>query len=416
MKLILTFFLLLLLSISCKSQCNSELKNYSTAFKNIEAKSFSFLDNSLKDVQIVGYGEDTHGTAEFTILAGELMKYLSEKHDFKLFILETGFGEGQYLNDYIQGKNDDLQFIMNERNQTWRYRTKEFYEVMNSLKEYNKNNDDKIYIYGCEMQYIHTDINRIKEYLIKVNSDYKIDGFKKPNLWMNFDENEKVDYYISYTKLKKYFIENYENFKTKTSEKEFQIAYHQLEIIGQFVTSINQSNLQRKHDFREIFMLENIQWILNYEKEDRKLFFWAQNDHIGNTIINGTSNSIGRLLKNGFGDHYFSIATDFGTGSFLAYPANANETGNWRHQIFTVDKVMENTFTNCLKKIGKPNTFLNIRKARSIDNLKLFFDKPLTQMSGAGAQIRHYKTETRYTGIEFDAIIYLDNTREITWK
>ena len=106
MKYLLILILFGTISISCSAQCNSELKNYSTGFDKIKASSFSFLDDELNKVRIVGYGEDTHGTAEFTLLAKELIEYLSEKQGFKILIIETGFGEGQYLNDYIHGKRD----------------------------------------------------------------------------------------------------------------------------------------------------------------------------------------------------------------------------------------------------------------------------------------------------------------------
>ena len=400
---------------SLYAQCHSELTQYAVGFNDLKSSSFSFLDDVLKDVKIVGYGEDTHGTSEFTLLAEELITYLSDTHGFKIFVLETGFGEGQYLNDYIQGKTDDLKFIMNNRNQTWRYRTKAFYQLMNALKVYNQNATDKIHIYGCEMQYVVTDLNRIKDYLKKVDSNYTIEGFEKVNLWQNFNEQEKVKYFNSYAKLKAYFIENYEIFKNKTSQNEFDLAFHQVEVLGQFVTAINQNVYQRKHDFREIYMLENIQWILNYEGRDSKLFYWAHNAHIGDMTLNGTSNSIGRLLKNSYGEYYFSIGTDFGTGNFIAYPADANETGNWRHQTFTVENIVENTFTQCLKNLGKPNAFLNFRKANTNNDLKLFLSEPLTQMSEAGAQIRSNITETSYLGKEFDAIIYLNETHEIKW-
>ncbi len=61
MKFKLTFFLIILLNVSCYSQCNSNLEQYAFGFENIKANSFSFLDDALKDVRIVGYGEDTHG-------------------------------------------------------------------------------------------------------------------------------------------------------------------------------------------------------------------------------------------------------------------------------------------------------------------------------------------------------------------
>ncbi|WP_426430911.1 erythromycin esterase family protein [Winogradskyella sp. HB-48] len=399
----------------CFAQCHTELKNYTTGFESIQASSFSFLDEALNDIRIVGYGEDTHGTGEFTILAKELMQYLLEQHDFKILIIETGFGEGLYLNDYIQGKRDDLEFILKEINSTWRYRTKEFIGLMNWLRDYNENNKDKIFLYGCEMQYVRSEISRIKDYLKSVESDYKIEGFEKNNLWEQFNDDEKTDYFIAYTKLKKYFIENSEAFKNKTSEEEFNIAYHLVEILGQFVTTINQNHGQRKADFRDIYMGENILWIMNHYNHNKKAMYWAHNAHVGDWVDNGIVDVTGHQLRKLYGEYYFNIATDFGTGNFIAYPNDANKTGNWRFKTFTVDKVIEDTFTNCLKSFGKPNTFLNVRAARTNENLAFYLNSGLTSMSGAGARARSNETETKLFGRAFDAVIYLDKTNAITW-
>lgn len=408
MKFRLILLFIGILNISCSAQCNSELENYAIGFDEIKASSFSFLDNSLNDIRIVGYGEDTHGTAEFTLLAKELINYLSVKQGFKVFIIETGFGEGQYLNDYIQGKRDDLSTILNEHNSTWRYRTKEFNKLMNWLRDYNKNNADNIYLYGCEMQYVISDVNRIRDYLEIVDSEYKIDGFEK-HLWQTIEESEKTDYYISYVKLKKYFTDNYEKFKSKTSEKEFNLAYHHIEVLGQFVTTINQNVYQRKNDFRDIYMGENIQWILNFHGDKSKALYWAHNAHVGDWVSNGIVDVTGHQLRKIYRNSYFNIATDFGTGEFLAFSQDG------KMETFGYEKVLENTFTECLKNLGKPNVFVNIRKAREDKKMIEYLNSDFTTMSGAGANVRNSKTETNDLGKAFDGIIYLDKTNKINW-
>lgn len=408
MKYLLAFLFIGIFSASSFSQCNSDLEKYSVGFNEIKASSFSFLDSSLNDVRIVGYGEDTHGTAEFTLLTKELMEYLSKKHHFKVLIIETGFGEGQYLNDYIHGKRDDLKTILEEHNSTWRYKTTEFYQLMDWLKEYNKNNSDKINIYGCEMQYVISDVNRIREYLKLVNSDYRIDGFEK-HLWQPMEESEKTDFYISYAKLKKHFIDNYKTFISKTSEKEFELAYQHVVVLGQFVTAIIQNTEQRKHDFRDIYMAENIEWILNFHGNESKALFWAHNAHVGDWVDNGIVDVTGHQLRKRYGNSYFNIATDFGTGEYLAF------SKDWKMETFCYDKVLENTFTKCLKNMGSPNTFLNLRKARENKEIAAYLNSALTTMSGAGAQVRNSQTETKEIGKAFDAIIYLDKTSKINW-
>lgn len=414
MKHIIALFLIAFLNTACSAQSPSELKKYTTGFETIESNALSFLDKELDNIRIVGYGEDTHGTAEFTQLAASLMKYLSEKHGFKILVIETGFGEGQYLNDYIQGKRNDLKNILDKHNSTWRYKTKAFHQFMNWLKQYNQNNADKIYLYGCEMQYVIADVNRIKDYLKTVGSNYKLEGFEK-HLWQSMTEDEKIAYYNSYAQLKKHFIDNYETFKAKSSPEAFNLIYHHIEILGQFVTAINQNIEQRKHDFRDIYMGENIQWILNFHGQDSKALYWAHNAHVGDWINNGIVDVTGHQLRKIYGESYFNIATDFGTGEFIAYPSDAHQTGNWRLQTFAHDQALENTFSHQLKSMGAPNAFFNIRKTRKNKALLEFLNNPITTMSGAGAQTRQNNTETNDLGNAFDGILYLDKSTRITF-
>lgn len=390
------------------AQCPTAIGDYTNGFEEISAASFSFLEEELDEVKIVGYGEDTHGTAEFTTLAQELMKYLVEEQEFKVFIIEAGFGEGQYFNDYIQGKEVDLKTILEKHNSTWRYMTKEFADLMNWLKSYNETHTEKIHIYGCEMQYVISDVNRIKDYLTVVKSDYVIEGFEK-HLWQQITAQEKIDYYMTYVKLKQYFIDHYEEFVKKTSEDEFSMAYQHVLILGQFVTAIHQNWEQRKHDFRDIYMAENIQWIMNFHGDESKALYWAHNAHIGDWINNGIVDVAGHQLRKIYGEAYYNIATDFGTGEFVAF-SQEGSMGNFKHH-----EVLDGTLTKCLQALGKPNVFLSIRKARSNESLNAYFDEYLTTMSGAGAQVRSTKTETNDIGKAFDAIIYLDKTHPINW-
>jgi len=408
------FFLSLFLIPSITfSQCTDELKNYITGFNELKSSSFDFLDDKLDTVKIVGYGEDTHGSAEFTLVAKELMSYLTTKHDFNILILETGFGEGQYLNEYIQGKRNDIKTILKEHNSTWRYRTLEFLTLMKWLREYNEQSETKITIYGCEMQYVISDIHRIENYLKKVGSNYKITGFEK-YLWQNITEKEKYDYYISLHKLKSYFNKNYEEFKNKTSEKELNLIYHHIEVVAQFVTTIHQSVYQRKMDFRDIYMAENVTWILANEHPESKALFWAHNDHIGNWIANGMVDVAGHFLKKTFGDSYYNIATDFGTGDFFAFPHNPKEVGN-DMRVFSFEKIDPDTFTHCIQQHGTPNAFVDLRSAKLDEILKYYLEKPLNIMYGAGSQEWGTQTRTIDIGKAFDAIIYIDKITTITF-
>jgi len=409
-----TFFLILIMfPILLVGQCNTNLNKYITGFKQLNSNSFSFLDNQLENVKIVGYGEDTHGSAEFTLLAKELIDYLSKNHKFNIFILETGFSEGLYLNDYVQGKRDDIKTILNEHNSTWRYKTEEFILLMDWIKNHNKTSKTKITIYGSEMQYVISDVRRIQNYLTHIGSKYKIEGFEK-HLWQNITEEEKSDYFISYSKLKSYFLANSVDFKNKSSEKEFQLIYHQIEILGQFVFTIHQNIHQRKMDLRDLYIAENIEWILAYEDTKSKALYWAHNVHVGNWVSNGIVDVAGHHLKKRFKDSYYNIATDFGTGDFFAFAHNPKKDGNGL-QKFNFNTIDTSTFTYCIKRQGKPNAFIDLRNAKQKQGLKNYLEKPLKIMYGAGSTEWGKETQTVGIGKAFDAILYINKVTALNF-
>lgn len=414
MRVLLYLFLVIILQGSCTAQqCDVDLSPYATGFDRISAADFSFLDEELDGVRIVGYGEDTHGTAEFTTMAQEMMRYMAEEHGFRLFVIETGFGEGQYLEDYIQGRRDDLVEIMAQHNSTWRYETDEFYAMMEWLREYNRAHpSDPIHLYGCEMQYVTDDVGRIEAYLASVGADYTIEGFDK-HLWQSWEDSEETDHYIAYAQLKAYFDENREAFIAKSSERSYQLAYQHVMVLGQFVSAIIQNVYQRMNDLRDIYMGENIQWIMNHHGSDSQALYWAHNAHVGDWISNGIVDVTGHQLKKIYGPAYYKIATDFGTGEYRAFSADPTVSDI---QTIQVDEIIDGTITQCLQQLGSPNAFVNLRAARQDPSIRLYLDQPLTTMAGAGAQARGTTTETNYMGRAFDAIIYLDRSSVITWR
>ena len=82
------FFTLLIFTTQVSGQCNAKLNKYITGFDQLKSSSFSFLDGRLENIKIVGYGEDTHGSAEFSLVAKELIEYLSKQHNFNILIFK----------------------------------------------------------------------------------------------------------------------------------------------------------------------------------------------------------------------------------------------------------------------------------------------------------------------------------------
>lgn len=412
-KIVLIFCIILSFQAYGQGQnCHPWLKNYATSLNSIDKSAFSFLDNKLDNVRIVGFGEDTHGTAEFTSMAASLMIYLAEKHNFQIFFIENGFGETTYLNDYINDRLPDAEKILKENISTWRYQTTEFVILLHTLKGYNlKHPKNPIQIFGIEMHYPFQEAKKLNQYFSKCELPELSATFDK-TLYQDISEDEQGDLFIAYQNARKQLSNKKDYLISRSSEHEYAYAVLNLNILGQYVSAINQQNEQIKHDLRDIYMEVNLTNILAFLGNEKKALVWAHNAHIGNWVSNGIVDVLGHQLKKKYGDNYFNIATHFGTGEYLAFPSNANEIG-WQLLPQRRSNIYENSFTTCLARLGNPNVFLDFGRIRENPEYKCAIIEPLILMSGAGAQT--YGTETSFVevGKAFDGIFYIENSTPI---
>lgn len=392
-----------------------DLRAYSIPFETLEHDQFTFLADHAKTARIIGIGESTHGTADFTELPRELLAYLADECGYNTLIIESMVGEVAYLNDYVLGKRDDLDHILIEINTSWRYRTIQFIELIDWIRAYNETHaDNPIEIHGMEMQIVLADAQRVRDYLQLVGSQTEVPNIEQ-HLWQQVTRDQHLEWFTQLQTVFRELESNQESWAFTHGEDAYWTAYHHAEVMQQFLLAIAQTREQRKHDLRDIYMAENVEWIMWQRGKDSKALLWAHNSHIADGVDNGIVDVLGHQLRKRFGDSYFAIASLFGTGSYYAFPPNAKEVG-WKFELYDRKTIQADTFTAVLQELGRPNVFVDFRAARAnSESLNCELNAPMKIMSGAGAQ--RYPAETRLDnlGSKFDAVIYLDESDPIDW-
>ncbi|MFG0291776.1 MAG: erythromycin esterase family protein [Phycisphaerales bacterium JB050] len=391
------------------------LSPFASAFESIDSTEFKFLRSAGESARIVGIGESTHGTAEYAGLVREMLEYLATECGYDTLIIEASVGEAAFLNEYVLSQRDDLGHILTEINTSWRYRTTQFVEFLEWLREYNLAHPaSQIELHGMEMQIVGADAVRLRAFLEDVGADLPLPAFQK-HLWQRIPRSEHLSDYQQVQAILDAFESNRGPWIESHGVDAYAVALHHAEVIQQFLLASAQTREQRKHDLRDLYMGENVEWILSHRGRDSKALVWAHNAHIAKGVDNGIVDVLGHQLHKRFGETYFAIATDFGTGSFYAFPPDANEVG-WTMQRYVRSEIVPGTFTETLHELGSPNVFVNLRAAMETSpELSCLLKSPVLIMTGAGAQRDQSETRQYQIGTKFDAVIHLGRTESIEW-
>lgn len=102
---------------------------------------------------IVGLGESTHGTKEFTSIRAEVVKNLVTQYHYRAFILEADYAPCEKINQYLSTGNGDISSLLVDL-RLWPWIHEDFLKLLIWLKDYNLQNPlQKVQFYGMDSQY-----------------------------------------------------------------------------------------------------------------------------------------------------------------------------------------------------------------------------------------------------------------------
>lgn len=109
----------------------------------------SFLSHELKNNKVIGLGEASHGTAEFYLQKGRIIRYLVEEQGYRLLIFEADGEVINNINKWAQGENGDLRTAMKPM---VLYDVKEIASVFEWLRKYNRRRSaqDRVVLVGVD--------------------------------------------------------------------------------------------------------------------------------------------------------------------------------------------------------------------------------------------------------------------------
>ncbi|MDU7142128.1 MAG: erythromycin esterase family protein, partial [Anaerococcus vaginalis] len=175
--------------------------------------------------------------------------------------------------------------------------TNEMNDLINWIKKYNQNHDQKISFYGFDMQNPEKSVKLLKDFVKKENIDFDIkslDVLEKDNISIKDPKMKVLE-----ENLKKLNEKLEKNTKEKRLIENILSSFPYYKMVGDYV---------KASEYRDEKMAENISWIKDYEKNSR-IMIAGHNGHIGKKEL--MYKNMGENLLEEYKKSYFPIGTDF---------------------------------------------------------------------------------------------------------
>lgn len=402
MKILIVVFLILL-SWIVNAQSIESLVELPEDISQINREELSKIVDHFGNTKIIGTTERIHGYREPFIFRNELIKYLVEEKQIDVVLLESGFLESRYLNDYIHSKIDDLEQVRINGFSSGKQTIPENIELLDWLRGYNSNNLNQhtISLYGFDVSgsmgagssesEMNTPIKHLISYLEKTS--FKRDSSLIYQLKPRIDSLKIKPFSPDQTKIATYdklnqstrdhitsmisdLISNIETYRyeyiDKTSQEDYKwafisaIAARQIDNILRKLPLPGEQMSPEKIDnsfyARLNGMVENVEYLLNQNPDSKFLIFGASN-HLFKTPIetywsgslepNSLPITIGTFLTHEFPEDY-KLISHF-------YLNAENEKRSLKQD--------QNIFSNNLNLISH-NYFLSVKSLNALDTTK----------------------------------------------
>jgi erythromycin esterase len=273
-----------------------------------------------ENVKVVGLGESTHGTREFSLMRHRIFRFLVQEKQFNTLFLEADYGSCLPLNRYIQGEDENLEEAV-ELLRLWPWKTVEFREMAEWMRDYNfQNPTEKLNLVGCDVQFESPCLIELNRILV-LNGEPEVCGFySDDDLIMN-------------EALKDSLPEWWEAFLNRREAiKIDSLEYHiLLNSFDQLISKSDDLDAARNH--RDSCMAVNIDNYLEDVPETRGIF-WGHNEHIRIMKPNSSLKRAGAFLKEKLRDTYMAIGLETAKGTLNAIGFDKEKGGYYGLQQF----------------------------------------------------------------------------------
>jgi erythromycin esterase len=298
------------------SGCQKPVKKFKASQFDPTSKSFSFLDETLKDVKVLAIGESSHGFGTLHSLKGDLIKHLHKNLGFDLLLIEAGYGDvglSRFNIDIATPK------VLMNGSVPLNLRSEQMIPLFEYLKE-KIDTENPIEYGGIDTKMsgqafkfrMMGVIGRLEP---KIIQDSIVKGLENYNKTFDALDNKEewqkhMDSYLGAIHLAKSILQDsrediIELELSKGEEVEIMLKY--LDLLADAANYEFGETYSKGLEFRDSLMAENVAYYKN-KFPKAKIIIWGHNGHIEKGSGEGDNMKwLGHYLKERYGDDYYAM-------------------------------------------------------------------------------------------------------------
>jgi len=389
------------------------------------------------DARFVLLGEASHGTHEFYSERAAITKRLIAEKGFSILAIEADWPDSARVHRYVRSAAADARadeaLSGFRRFPTWMWRNTVVLELIEWLRDFNKNIDPKrarVGFYGMDLYSLHTSIDAVLEYLEKVDAEAARRARLRYSCFDHFSrEPQEYGYATTVGAIESCehaVIEQLTELQRKATEllsrdgevaaEEFFFAEQNARLVkdaeqyyrAMFRGRASSWNLRDRH------MAETVENLVAHLDGSRqpKAIIWAHNSHLGDARATEMSHygelNVGQLIRERFRDDAMLIG-------FTTHHGTVTAASDWGApaQRKNVRPALRGSYEELFHQTGLPRFWIDLRGAGQIGVLQ---QRRIERAIGViyrpeSERLSHY-FHARLPE-QFDAVIHIDETRAV---
>jgi erythromycin esterase len=350
-----------------------------------------------RGARIVGLGEGTHGTREFSLLKHRLIRWLVEREGFSVIAIEDKLGDVRLLNEYVRTGRGDPRSLMSGLYGIWK--TEEILALVYWMRAHNAAGRGRVELWGFDTQTPYLATDSVRAFVARADPEllpqFEREFIEAGEMWRSrgvvSDVTKLQMWRAAAERVLSHLTSNRERYLARMDTAQVEWAIEHARLVQQGVSQNLPGGLPRDSS-----MAMMVSWIAR-QRPGAKVVLWAHNSHVARR-----AGQMGEYLAREYGSAYRPLGFALGEGRYSAFTQSAGAGS------FPAIPAPAGSVESALRATGLPIFGLDLRAARDASRGRWLLEPHDFRSIGSGPVDEQF-TIARVAE-EFDFIVYVDRT------